>query len=155
MSGPSLRVVVYGSPKPAGSKRAFKWQAKDGRSGVSVTDANPKAKGWKGQVAQVVGEKMAGRELFDGPLALTLHFYVARPRGHFGKSGLSAKGRRTPYPAVRPDVLKLARGVEDAMSGVVYRDDAQIVVERLVKEYGEPERVEIVVEALPVEPTEG
>jgi Holliday junction resolvase RusA-like endonuclease len=140
---PALHVVVYGSSKPAGSKRAFRWKAKDGRSGVSVTDANPKARGWKEQIAQVVGEEMAGRELLDGPLSLRLRFVVARPKGHFGANGLNAKGRRTPYPAVRPDVLKLARGVEDAMSGVAYRDDALIVTEVLEKRYGEPERVEI------------
>jgi Holliday junction resolvase RusA-like endonuclease len=34
------------------------------------------------------------------------------------------------------------------MTGIVYRDDAQIVRETLVKCYGEPVRVEITVESL-------
>jgi len=42
-------------------------------------------------------------------------------------------------------VLKLARGVEDALSGILYMDDAQIVSERLTKLYGSPARVEITV----------
>jgi Holliday junction resolvase RusA-like endonuclease len=33
--------------------------------------------------------------------------------------------------------------VEDALSGVTYRDDAQIVDERLRKHFGEPARVVI------------
>jgi Holliday junction resolvase RusA-like endonuclease len=39
-------------------------------------------------------------------------------------------------PPVKPDVLKLARAVEDAMSGIIYKDDAQIVTERLCDRYG-------------------
>ena len=35
-----------------------------------------------------------------------------------------------------PDVLKLARGVEDALTGIVWRDDAQIVNESLNKVVG-------------------
>ena len=42
-------------------------------------------------------------------------------------------------------MLKLARAVEDAMSGVVYRDDAQVVTEVLRKRYGEPARAEVAI----------
>ena len=40
-------------------------------------------------------------------------------------------------------MLKLARAVEDALTGIVWRDDAQIVDEQLSKVYGEPARVEV------------
>ena len=136
-----MKITVYGSAKPAGSKRAFVIGGK-----ARITDANKNSKPWKMQVAQHAGEAMQteGTALFDGPLRVVFTFYVARPKGHFKKDGtLSAAGRRQPYPAVKPDVLKLARGVEDALSGVVYRDDAQIVDEHLKKRYGTPERVEI------------
>lgn len=39
-----------------------------------------------------------------------------------------------------PDVLKLARGVEDALTGIVWRDDAQIVNESLSKVVVAPPR---------------
>jgi Holliday junction resolvase RusA-like endonuclease len=48
-------------------------------------------------------------------------------------------------------VLKLARAVEDALTGVLWRDDAQIAIEQLSKHYAErdePERVRVRVEAL-------
>lgn len=139
-----LNVTVYGTAQAAGSKRAVPFGGKKGARQWRVTDANRKAAPWKAQVAQVVGGEMAGKDLFDGPLAMTLRFVRPRPKGHFKKDGeLSAAGRRRRYPTVKPDVLKLARGVEDALTGVAYRDDAQIVHERLLKEYGEPERVEI------------
>ena len=138
MGGPAVKFTVYGTPKPAGSKRAFVMKGR-----AIVTDANPKSRPWKNQVAQVAGETMNGTSVLDGPLSVGMRFYVARPKGHYGKNGLNAAGRRNPFPAKKPDVLKLARGVEDAMSGVVYRDDAQIVDEHLTKEWGTPERVEI------------
>lgn len=139
----AFHIVVYGSAKPSGSKRAY---VIPGTNRASVTDDNPKSKPWKLQVAQVAGYQMQSYDIFDGPLAVVFRFFVMRPKGHYKKDGsLSANGLRNPYPAKRPDVLKLARAVEDALSGVVYRDDSQIVDERLVKEYGAPERVEITV----------
>jgi Holliday junction resolvase RusA-like endonuclease len=107
-----------------------------------VIDASAKSRPWKALVAQVAGDAMAGRELMRGPLAMTLRFVVRRPKGHYGKRGLLPSA--PPFPTTKPDLLKLARGVEDALSGVVYGDDAQIVRELLIKEYGE-ERVEIIV----------
>lgn len=137
---PTLHVVVHGTPEPAGSKRSF---VPKGWTRPVVVDANPKAKGWKGLVAQHAGEAMEGRALLRGPLHLTLQFTVRRPKGHYGARGL--KPGAPAHPTTRPDVLKLARGVEDALSGVVYADDSQVVDERLRKVFGETEGVEIVV----------
>ena len=145
---PSLKITVYGSPAPAGSKRAVPLGGKKGGRWV-VTDANKRSKPWQKDVKQVAGEAMNGRPLMEGPLSVVFRFYRARPKGHRNKSGLSAEGRRNPYPTGRPDVLKLARGIEDALTKVVWRDDAQIVDEMLSKDWGTPERVEIVVYELP------
>lgn len=129
--------TVYGQPQPAGSKKTLPHR----QTGRMVTmDTNRKAYPWKRDVAQAAGLAMQGKPLLDGPLSLTLHFYVPRPKGHYGVHGLRPSA--PVYPTTRPDVLKLARSCEDAMSGVVYRDDAQIVVEILNKSYGEPARCE-------------
>lgn len=136
-----IAFVVHGRPMPAGSKRAF---FRGGRA--LIVDANKKSRPWKDQVAQVAGETMAGRELLRGPLHVTLHFYVRRPKAHLSARG-QIKESAPRFPTTKPDVLKLARGVEDAMSGVVYADDSQIVFESLRKSYG-PERVEVEVAEL-------
>jgi Holliday junction resolvase RusA-like endonuclease len=140
--------MVHGAAQPAGSKRAFKL----GSGAVVVTDANKKATPWKREVADAAATAMLSHAitengtLVDGPLSVRMIFYVPRPKGHYGRKGLLPSA--PPYPTKRPDVLKLARAVEDAMTGIVYRDDAQIVREQLVKDYGEPARVEITVERL-------
>lgn len=138
--------VVYGSAKPAGSKRAFRYRAKSGGHKIAITDANPNSRDWKTIVSQAVGDARGGQSLLSGPLSLSLVFVVARPKGHFGKRGLLPSAPS--HPAKRPDLLKLARAVEDALTGVVWRDDSQIVTEVLNKVYGNPERVEISIQGV-------
>jgi len=138
---PVFTLTVYGTPAPAGSKRALPLGGKLGGRAI-VVDANTRAKPWKNQIAQAAGEKMAGRELIRLPMHVNFTFWVRRPKAHYnGKGELRAKAPQN--PSKKPDLLKLARAVEDALSGVVYADDALIVSEFLVKRYGAPERVEI------------
>jgi hypothetical protein len=47
---------------------------------------------------------------------------------------------------MRPDVLKLARAIEDAITGVIWVDDSQIIDEHLYKRWGDPARVEVTIE---------
>ena len=131
--------TVYGEARPAGSKTAG--VSKSGR--VFVRDAAKGVKAWQGHVANVAAIAMGMEPLIDGPIWLQLAFYQPRPKSHFGKGGILLSA--PVFPIVRPDLLKLARAVEDALTGIVYRDDSQIVAERLWKRYGEPARVEVVV----------
>jgi Holliday junction resolvase RusA-like endonuclease len=133
--------VVYGKASPAGSKTAGR--GKNGQ--MFVRDSAKGSYAWKEKVsdraAEVYGNK---NELVSGPLEVWLTFYVPRPSGHFNSKGeLNAEGQRNPFPAKKPDVLKLARAVEDGMTSAVWRDDAQIVSEHIHKEWGEPARVVI------------
>lgn len=134
-----IRFVVYGKPQTAGSKRAFPFKRRNGQQGVSVSDDNPKSRDWKNAVASQARLSVGqGAPLFDGPIQLTLEFYRPRPKGHFGKNGV--KKTAPLFPTTRPDLLKMARAVEDALTGVVWRDDSQIVLETLVKYYDDPAR---------------
>lgn len=149
----ALSFTVYGKPQPAGSKRAFAVK-RDGKptGQIAVADANPKAKGWQQEVAAVaiemrVGLDGEGYEPLAGPIACEMTFYVARPKGHYGtgRNAARLKDSAPPFPIVKPDSLKLARGTEDALTGIVYRDDAQVVRLVVEKRYGLPERCEITV----------
>jgi len=151
-----LEITVFGHAEPAGSKTSYVLKRKDGspllRSDGSVVvntaDANRKAKGWKQNVAQVVGAEWLaeGRQPLDGPLALSITVFRPRPKGHFGTGKNSTKLKDwavLEFPTTKPDVLKLSRAVEDALTGIVWRDDSQITDEVLFKRYGQPERVVI------------
>jgi len=98
-----------------------------------VTDANPEAKDWKRTVQAFAQQAMEGQRLADGPLKVNMTFYLSRPQGHYGTRGLRPSAPA--FPAVKPDVLKLARSTEDALTGIVWVDDARIVFEQLSKVY--------------------
>jgi Holliday junction resolvase RusA-like endonuclease len=132
---------VLGHPEPGGSKNAYPVAGR-----VRVVDANRKLKPWQKTVRQVAkGAMLREREPpIEGPVSVEMRFYRKRPKSHHTGTGKpSAEFNRHPWPTSKPDVLKLARGVEDALTGIVYKDDAQIVWEKLYKEWGEPEGVRV------------
>lgn len=143
-----IRFTVHGQPATAGSKRGF-YNAKAKR--VIITDDSAKSRPWKALVADAAIQAMQTadghsrileqRPLLGGPLAVTFTFHLPRPKGHYGARGLRPSA--PPFPAVKPDLLKLARAVEDALTGICWRDDAQIVTETIVKRYGEPARCDV------------
>lgn len=143
-----VEFTVLGNAAPAGSKKAFV-HPKTGRA--IVTDANSKVKPWQSEVRAEAAGARPGPFLLQGPLRVEMRFFRPRPQGHYG-----ARGNLLPsapaMPFTRPDVLKLARGVEDACTDALWRDDAQIVEEFLVKAFGEPARCVVRVVALEPQP---
>ena len=137
-----VEFTVYGVAQPAGSKTAGR--SKSGK--LFVRDSAKGSAPWKRQVAQAAGEAMNGTGLLEGGLSLTVRFYVPRPKSHYGARGLRPSA--PDYPTVRPDITKLLRAVEDACTGVVWRDDAQVVAQHAVKGYGEPACAEVEVHTL-------
>jgi Holliday junction resolvase RusA-like endonuclease len=61
-----------------------------------------------------------------GALWLGLEFVFARPASHTLKSG-NLSSRASEYPATKGDCTNLAKGVEDALNGIAWEDDSQIV----------------------------
>src|SRR4051812_14282281 len=138
---------AHGRPQPAGSKRAFPIRRKEGggwvaTGKVAVVDDNPKTKGWQAEVANEAALAMMEHgfsDPFDGPLGLSVRFTLRRPKGHFG-TGRNAgvvKASACLWPIVKPDATKLVRAIEDALTGVVWTDDAQVVEQLATKCYGE------------------
>ena len=148
--GGVLRFTVFGKAKPAGSKRAFIYQPKaGGKPKTAVVDANVKAAVWKQEVALAARAAYAG-PLLLGSIRLALTFYRPRPQSHYGtgKNAGEVKESAAKWPIGRPDTVKLTRAVEDALTGVLWRDDSQVVEHLLRKVYGECSRVEVEVQVL-------
>lgn len=175
-----VKIIIDGKPEPGGSKRVVtlpplvarlgrKMKSKKGppemwiratdiMKVVRVLDDNPKAKSWKKLVEKAAIEQLGiaknpeDRLLFDEPLIIAIQFYVARPKNHYKKDGISLTkaGRERPYPTVKPDTLKLTRSTEDALTGVVWSDDAIIVDMFLHKRYADnPEDIGAVIDVFP------
>lgn len=131
----SVRIWVPGIAKPAGSKRAFAFVGKDGKPHSRVVDACAKGKSWQACVREAAAVQMHDRELMSGGLSVDMVFVMQRPMKHYNARGELKDGFAAEAPTKRPDVLKLARGVEDALTGIVWRDDSLIVEEYLIKQY--------------------
>lgn len=144
-----IKFTVYGKAAAAGSKRGF---VRGGRA--LIVDASKASRPWKKKVAEDALDVMridGGDELrppLEGPLCVDMTFYMPRPKAHFGTGRNAAVLKPTAplYPTKIPDRGKLARGVEDALSGIVYKDDAQIVDGVIQKRWTtDRERVEITI----------
>lgn len=129
-----IEFFVPGIARPGGSKKGFRNQY-TGR--IQMVDASKHVKGWRQTVANAAAMAMAG-EPFTGPLSVQMTFVAIRPKGHYGigKNAASLKPSAPAVPTTRPDVLKLARAVEDALTGILWRDDSQITHEVIEKQYG-------------------
>jgi Holliday junction resolvase RusA-like endonuclease len=138
-----VRFFAPGIPAPGGSKRAFAHKT-TGR--IVVMDDAQRNKDWRAVVALAAERAMDGNPPLDGPLGVVLAFVVPRPKGHYGKRGLRRGAPR--WPTSKPDTLKLARSTEDAMSRIVYHDDAQTVSLAISKRYGDRPGVEVAVRVL-------
>lgn len=143
-----VQFEVHGKPEPAGSKTAFK--RKDGS--VGVRDANKNSKPWQAVVADAALEAMvddagALRDMMAGPVGLAVVFFQTRPKGHFG-TGRNAgvlKSSAPEFPTKAPDATKLLRGLEDALTGVVWVDDAQVVDQAVSKRYADRPGARVIV----------
>lgn len=122
---------VEGAAKPKGSTRAF---IPKGWSRAIVTAASPKTKIWEKQVRLKAIQEGFSEQ--PGPFRVALQFVLPRPK----------RLKENPKHTTRPDVDKLSRCILDALTGVVWLDDAQVVALRASKRYaraGEVPRVDI------------
>lgn len=136
----TLDFTVFGIAAPQGSMRAF--MRKGGKFPVVTTD-NAKMKPWRQEVTMTA---LAERERQDFELAprpnairVQLAFFFEKP-----KSVRSWEKAKT----TRPDCDKLARCVLDALSGVLFEDDAQVVALSCSKAFGSPARMDARIETV-------
>jgi Holliday junction resolvase RusA-like endonuclease len=124
---------VLGLPAPQGSKRAFR-NSHTGR--IHMVESSAKVKPWRQDVAAaavryIEGLNVAGVgwELLTGPVRLQIMFVLPRPKGHWrtGRNAHLLRDSAPAYPAGKPDISKLVRATEDALTNVVWRDDSQVV----------------------------
>jgi Holliday junction resolvase RusA-like endonuclease len=119
--------TVYGVAQPKGNMRAF---LKRGMKFPIVTETNRNVRSWSQLVAEEASRELAawnGQQI-TGPVAVSVRFALPRPK-KYQRLGLN------PAHCVAPDIDKLLRAVLDALSRVVFLDDAQVVTVSATKIY--------------------
>lgn len=129
----TVALVCYGLPAPQGSK-SFKGmrKGKDGKEHAVMAESSKKVKPWRKDVEAAGKDACARYGLpapLDGPLSVRMVFTMPKP--------VSAPKRRRTWPDRMPDLSKLARSTEDALTSAgLWADDARVVeYQRLAKVY--------------------
>jgi Holliday junction resolvase RusA-like endonuclease len=149
-----IEFTVYGIPKPQGSKTAMPFRRKNGKLGANLLEGStPKSraafKSWRKEIAEhayVACLYQTGSTLwcgsFSGPIQVSLSFFLPRPK---------SLPKRVIHSSKKPDLDKLVRTVFDGMTGILFKDDSQIVSLTASKEYaanGTLSRVEVILDIL-------
>ncbi len=117
----SFTFTVLGKPAPQGSKRHV-------GKGVMV-ESSKRCKPWRQDVRHTAIDLLPNgwyARMGDAML-LSVVFVFARPKNHFRTNGELKPSAPKHCTGRIGDVSKLIRAVEDAMTGIVYNDDAQII----------------------------
>jgi len=79
---------------------------------------------WRSTVA--LSARFAGAKPVEGAIGIEISFRVKRP-----------KTVKRDYPTVAPDLDKYIRGVLDALTGIAYQDDSQVIDIKAEKVYSD------------------
>lgn len=158
-TGPSMQSItihVPGIPKPGGSKTSTLIRRKggtivmhNGRPLITTRDACKGNAQWKQQVAFFARQVYSGDPL-TVPLRAMVTFTMPRPKWHYrtGKNAGVLKATAPTYHTSKPDATKLWRSTEDALVGIVFKDDSLIAEQSIVKLYGEKTGARVEIEPL-------
>ena len=126
-----MKFTVPGQPVPQGSMSAV-----SRGSGVSMFHSNQaKLQAYRDAVAWSAKARLG--EPIEGGVQIRVDFYVKRPQRP-----------KQVDPITKPDLDKLVRAVLDALTGVCFADDSQVVMLTAFKLYAEAEPyTEVSVEA--------
>ena len=134
----SLFFTVPGQPQ--GKGRA--------RFGNGRTYTPAKTVAYEGLIALAAQEAMAGRDLIERPVYLTVTAFFDIPKSWPKARRAKALGS-VEWHTAKPDGDNVLKAVGDGLNGIVWKDDSQIAFSKVIKRYGEKPGLEITVEALP------
>jgi len=139
-----VRFAVPGEPRGKGSVRTSVIGKKKPQARTFTDPATRKAMD-RIQDAAVRAMEAESLDPCQGPLTVGLYVYRAkgRPTSKIGKDRAEADQIR---PVTKPDLDNYSKAALDAMNGVCYRDDAQVVRLVVEKRFSERPRMEIVVQ---------
>jgi Holliday junction resolvase RusA-like endonuclease len=137
-----ITITMLGAPQGKGRARAF-------IRGDHVGHYTPeKTVTYEGMIRTAATQELAGRNAFDEPIEFTLRAIFPVP------GSWSEKKRQRAIvdelkPGKKPDLDNIVKAWNDALNGVVYRDDSLICRMTLDKRYGPQALVVVTVRPMP------
>jgi Holliday junction resolvase RusA-like endonuclease len=160
-----LAFFVAGKPQTAGSKTAVPMGARLGVIEAGSTHSRARKRTWRADLrdaALTAAENTSGTDydLYTQPLAVTFVIVRRRPSQHMRTGQHTGQVKDTALglqPTQRPDSVKIVRAAEDALTGVIWQDDSQIVRHTIHKAFADQIGLAPLVEGLfvHVSPSDG
>ena len=122
-----------------------KGRPKFARRGNFVTAYTPaKTKTYEEQVALVSQNAMKteNKVICPSPVQLNMDIFVPIPKS-WSKIKRERALNGVEYPTTKPDSSNILKSIEDAMNGIVFEDDKQIINHCITKRYSDNPRVEV------------
>ena len=93
-----------------------------------------------GKYMDRITELYAGHSFGDCPVSVELTFSLPRPNGHYrtGKNSDVLKDGSPGHPVTKADIDNYCKGTLDALKGVAWDDDKQVVELMARKVFGDP-----------------
>ena len=128
-----VTITLLGKPVPGSRARSkYRWIPKNQAQAMD-------------QLKLAASETMQGRAMLEGPLALSMVAELPIPSSWSRKKQHAAVLCEV-LPVMKPDLKNLLWLVEDALTSVVYRDDAQVVAyDRVAKRYAVQPKIVVTV----------
>lgn len=124
----TIEFSVLGEPSPEGSTRAF--YIKKINKAVVTHSNQSNLEAWRNRVATEAQRALEGSSWISdssSAYALDVDFYLTRPP--------SVQPHKRLHPIVKPDLDKFIRAINDALTGILFSDDCQVVALNITKTY--------------------
>lgn len=136
-----LRFTVPGEPQGKGRPRV-------GRVAGQARMFTPaKTVAYEGLIAMAAQQVMRGRPLIEGPVMLEVAMYHPI-RASWSKKKQAAALANQMLPTLKCDADNCLKAICDALNGVAWKDDVQVVDLHLRKRFAETPRVEVIITPL-------
>ena len=136
----SFMVTFKVDANPVGKQRA-----RYAKRGNFVQTYTPdKTRNYESLIKEAAIQAMGSNEILETPVNLYLYIRAPIPQS-YSKKRSEACLNGSEKPIKKPDASNVLKSVEDAMNGVVYKDDSQIVNIHVAKVYSSLSGVDICV----------
>lgn len=141
-----IRFTVPGEPKPKARPRFRVVNKKDGGSFVS-TYSTKQTQSEEGAIRHFSSLAMQGGAPLEGPVEMQVCAFLPIPASFSKKKRQEIKDGLV-FPTSRPDADNYAKLLMDALNGICYRDDSQVVTLSVYKRYSTQPRLSVQIKPL-------
>lgn len=104
---------------------------------------------WRAECSKLIKEAFETEELIESPIAIDATFYIRPPKYISSKKKLKEKLEAEEiFCSKKPDIDNYLKALLDSMTGIVFKDDGQVVECRARKLYSLKSRIEFVIKEM-------